>query len=104
MTSAGKRKPRKARASVMKDALGRVAAGAPLLPAHGPPLNATDPMRPSRLQQRSHHHELLRMSHTDFLPTGSRIHGKCFSRPGVWIRTALGLVSLDRSKFIVNKV
>src|SRR4051812_17620046 len=44
MTSAGKRKPRKARASVMTDALGGVAAGAPLLPGYGLPLNATDPL------------------------------------------------------------
>src|SRR4051794_14932098 len=44
MTSAGKRKPRKARALVMDGALGWwVAGGAPLLPGYGPALNATDP-------------------------------------------------------------
>jgi RmlD substrate binding domain len=44
MTSAGKRKPRNARASVINGALDRGSTGAPLLPAHGPPLNATEPL------------------------------------------------------------
>jgi hypothetical protein len=40
---AGKRKPRNARAVVMEGILGRMLAGAPLLPGHAAPLNATDP-------------------------------------------------------------
>ena len=46
MTSAGKRKPRNTRASAMGSALecGR-SAGAPLLPACRPPLNATESVR-----------------------------------------------------------
>src|SRR3954451_20742273 len=41
---AGKRKPRNARAvSVMDGILGWVMAGAPLLPGHAAPLNATEP-------------------------------------------------------------
>src|SRR3954468_2048106 len=44
ITSAGKRKPRNARAVVMEDILGRVRAGVPLLPGHAAPLNATEPV------------------------------------------------------------
>src|SRR3954470_23795166 len=43
--SAGKRKPRNARAVVMEDILGRVRAGVPLLPGHAAPLNATEPVQ-----------------------------------------------------------
>src|SRR3954464_1092195 len=43
ITSAGKRKPRNARAVVMDGILGRVVAGVPLLPGHAAPLNATEP-------------------------------------------------------------
>src|SRR3954470_20390587 len=42
--SAGKRKPRNARAVVMEDILGRVRAGVPLLPGYAAPLNATEPV------------------------------------------------------------
>src|SRR3954464_8272229 len=43
ITSAGKRKPRNARAVVMDGILGRVMAGVPLLHGHAAPLNATEP-------------------------------------------------------------
>src|SRR3712207_1749881 len=44
ITSAGKRKPRNTRAVVMGRCLGAGRDGErPVLPAHGPPLNATDP-------------------------------------------------------------
>src|SRR4051794_25228125 len=46
ITSAGKRKPRNARAVVMDGILGRVMAGVPLLPRHAAPLNATKPRTP----------------------------------------------------------